>query len=377
MITATELRETLLAETNVLLYGPPATGKTHLVQELVGLLQGTSSEMEQIHLDTSKEAGYLQQAPVGSFKVFWVTFHQTYSYEDFVIGLRPDLDASSPLKLKPEPGILLSAAAHAAIPGNSSLIVIDEINRGNVSRVLGEFITLMEAEKRLLDDGQPSPTTVSVRLPYLKDGDTIALSPGQTVSNPFSMPTRLYTLATMNSVDRSAAPLDAAIRRRFRVIDLFPDRALLASAVGLASVEPAQDIDLTSVEGIKALAVSLLDAVNARIQWFLGRDYQLGQWYLSGLKNATSLHEAKAALAGAWSGRIWPQLEDTFALHPEQLALVVGLKEGLDTGALTLAKLPEDAIELGGVPAPVMGATASDDEVVEVLRGLVKRLTAD
>lgn len=377
MTTATELRETLLAETNVLLYGPPATGKTHLVQELVHLLEGTSVENTDIHLDTTKEAGYLREAPSGNFKVFWVTFHQSYSYEDFVIGLRPDLDSSSPLKLKPEPGVLLAAAAYAAIPGNSSLIVIDEINRGNVSRVLGEFITLMEPEKRLLHDGQPSPTTVSVRLPYLEDGESISLGPGLTISNPFAMPSRLYTLATMNSVDRSAAPLDAAIRRRFRVLDLFPDRALLASAVGLLGTEPAHDIDLTSLDGVRGLAVSLLDAVNTRIQWFLGRDYQLGQWYLSGLENAASLSEAKASLAGAWTGRIWPQLEDTFALHPEQLAWVLGLEEGLDTGALKLTMPPEDAIELGGIPAPVMGATASDDEVIEVLRSLVMRLTSN
>ena len=73
----------------------------------------------------------------------------------------------------PRPGILLELAEWARIPGNESLLIIDEINRGNVSRIFGEFITLIEPDKRLAPDGSATPTTVSVRLPFVDAGTPV------------------------------------------------------------------------------------------------------------------------------------------------------------------------------------------------------------
>ena len=156
-------------------------------------------------------------------KVGWVTFHQSYSYEEFIVGLRPDPASEKLLSLEPSPGLLLELAEWARVPGQSSLLVIDEINRGNVSRVFGEFITLIEPDKRLADDGHPTDRTVAINLPYIKPGIPVTVQvdgADVNVENPFTMPLRLYTLASMNSVDKSIAPLDSALRRRFHVSSL-------------------------------------------------------------------------------------------------------------------------------------------------------------
>ena len=107
----------LLSETNVLLYGPPGTGKTHLVQEVANLFKGQDIPSG-IFLNTELERDFLQRQEERRCKIFWVTFHQSYSYDNFVIGLRLDIKSDIPLTLKPEPGVLLQAAAYASrVPG--------------------------------------------------------------------------------------------------------------------------------------------------------------------------------------------------------------------------------------------------------------------
>ena len=172
-----------------MLYGPPGTGKTHLAQEVATLLEGEGA-ISATYLDTESEQHFLQAHKEPRCKVFWVTFHQSYAYDNFVIGLRPDLQSKSPLGLKPEPGVLLQAAAHASRAGHSSLIVIDEVNRGNVGQVFGDFITIMEPDKRLADDGNPTPSTVYVTLPYVAQGDSIQVDLRALrveMPNPFAM----------------------------------------------------------------------------------------------------------------------------------------------------------------------------------------------
>lgn len=376
---AKSLHTVLTEDTNVLLYGPPGTGKTHLVQEIATFFGG-GEYGEAVYVDTERERAFLSSRPRS--RVFWVTFHQTYSYDSFVVGLRPDLDSESPLKLKPEPGVLLQAAAHAAIPGNRSLIVIDEINRGNVSEVFGDFITIMEPDKRLSDDGTPNARTVLATLPHVARGSAVDVELDgivTRVANPFAMPRRVYTLATMNSVDRSAAPLDAAIRRRFRIVNIPVDLNGIAEVLGLdaASVK-VEGAEPSSVGGVKVLAAYLLHLLNLRIEWFLGRDFQLGQWYLQPLSDAENLNEAVTALAEIWTGRIWPQLEESFALRPEQLVALLALDPSQTTGVLRMSAAPPDsARELGAVATPSFDTSASATDIVDSLHGLASRLSSE
>ena len=380
---AQELLSLLLSETNVLLYGPPGTGKTHLVQEVAYLLEREGNDSA-IYLDTGREQGFLRSHGELRFKTFWVTFHQSYSYDNFVIGLRPDLETDRLLALRPEPGVLLQAAANASHKGQASLIVIDEINRGNVGQVFGDFITLMEPDKRLAEDGSPTPLTVHVTLPYVVPANSHKGDLGKAgmdLQSPFALPRRVYTLATMNSVDRSAAPLDAAIRRRFRIVNLNVSRDAIAETLALEakSIE-FENVSLESVSGIKTLAAYLLIELNKRIEWFLGRDIQLGQWYLGPLadvQNSEETEEAIRVLANIWGGRIWPQLEESFALRPDQLGALLMINSSGTTGVLKQSSPPETAVDFGASPVPSFDTSASAVAVAEALLEITRRLSQD
>lgn len=169
---------------NVILYGPPGTGKTYSA----------------LRIARQWEAKY------GTDCVFRVTFHPSYDYEDFVEGFRPKEDA--PDEYEKQPGVLLEAIKRADryelqagdTEARRVLVLIDEINRGDVARIFGELITYIEPDKR----GEP------VRL---------AQSPGKSID----IPGNLYFLGTMNTADKSVSMLDIALRRRFAFVELPPD----------------------------------------------------------------------------------------------------------------------------------------------------------
>lgn len=378
-MNAEELRDLLLKETNVLLYGPPGTGKTHLVQQVATLLAGEEDAASSVVLDTALEHQFLQLQQGIRCKVFWVTFHQSYYYDNFVVGLRSDLDSDKLLALKPEPGVLLRAAAYAAHPGHASLIVIDEVNRGLVGQIFGDFITTIEPDKRLDEEDNVTKETVQVDLPYIAEGNSIQIEAdglSGTIGNPFAMPHRVFTLATMNSIDRTAAPLDAAIRRRFRVVNLSVDREAIAEALGIdkTSINIA-GANLQDVHGVKVLAAYLLDVINTRIEWFLGRDFQFGQWYLGPLTRAEQLEEAVNALANIWAGRIWPQLEETFALRPDQLIVLLRLGQLGPNDVLSLTSPDEAAMEVGALPTPRFTASADAESIGRTLLAIAQGLS--
>ena len=160
----------------VILQGPPGTGKTYVAQKLAGCLAGAP---ERVRL---------------------VQFHPSYAYEDFVQGFRPTLNDGQP-GFELTKGPLLDAAADAyAEPDQKHFLVIDEINRGNLSKVFGELYYLLEYRDH------------EMRLQY---------SPSST---RFSLPKNLYIIGTMNTADRSIALVDLALRRRFHFVEFHPDK---------------------------------------------------------------------------------------------------------------------------------------------------------
>jgi 5-methylcytosine-specific restriction protein B len=219
--------------------------------------------------------------------VVWTTFHQSYSYEDFIEGIRPKADESGELSYPVVPGPLLELAKRAATqPDKKFVLVIDEINRGNIAKVFGELITLLEDDKR---------GTLSIRLPYS----------GQT----FTVPPNLYVLGTMNTADRSIALLDVALRRRFAFVELRPQPELLAgTVVGGPEAEVALD--------------ALLSGLNARIRPHLGRDYEIGHSYLLKVKAAPTNRQAET-LEFVWNNQIVPLLHEYFYSQPDKLRQVL------------------------------------------------------
>jgi 5-methylcytosine-specific restriction protein B len=169
-----------------------------------------------------------------------VTFHPSYTYEDFVEGYKPQSTGSGGLELALEDGVFKRVCRAARLkPDEPFLLLIDEINRGNIPKIFGELITLLEHDKRGL----------TVTLPQSRE--------------KFEVPRNVHVLGTMNTADRSIRLLDAALRRRFAFIELMPDTGPLQGAV------------------VGGLDLALfLEILNGRIAKTEGREKQIGHSFL-------------------------------------------------------------------------------------------------
>jgi 5-methylcytosine-specific restriction protein B len=254
-----EINATLEKKGQVILYGPPGTGKTYYAdlaaRELAarswcGRSFGDLSADEQADLFGS---GAEQAGAIAS-----CTFHPGYGYEDFIEGFRP-VETNGALVFRLEKGVFKRICERAeAKPDKDFFLIIDEINRGDIPRIFGELITLLEKDKRGRE----------VLLPLSHE--------------PFSVPENVHLIGTMNTADRSIALLDTALRRRFGFIELMPDATVLHG----------------SVEGIPLGA--WLDALNGRIRTNVGRDgrnLQIGHSYLMAHgRPIADMHEFREAL---------------------------------------------------------------------------------
>lgn len=245
----------------------------------------------------------------------FVTFHQSYGYEDFVQGIKPVMsddtgENDGSLSYRVEPGIFMRACEYACqnagyaglaesleddrnerkrrfAEASPFYLVIDEINRGNIANIFGELITLIETDKRL---GNENETVVT--LPYSK--------------LPFGVPGNLYIVGTMNTADRSVEALDAALRRRFSFVEAYPNSEIIAQPEEFA-------VDLQR----------LLDAINERLTITLDRDHTIGHAYFTGIKDSADPLEA---LAETFRRKIIPQLQEYFYGAPKRLRAILGEK---------------------------------------------------
>jgi 5-methylcytosine-specific restriction protein B len=240
----------------------------------------------------------------------FVTFHQSYGYEEFVEGLRPVLagDAEAgEVAYEIRPGAFKELCRKARqAPDQRFAMVIDEINRGNISKIFGELITLIETDKRDPLDGSAPP--VEVVLAYSGE--------------KFSVPANVDIIGTMNTADRSLALLDTALRRRFDFVPLLPDTRAKKVAGDTDSAPLAGLVVTTDAGTIDARR--MLERINERIEALYDRDHCIGHAYLTGIARATDGPQRFEALATAFRQRIVPLLEEYFFEDWRKIRLVLG-----------------------------------------------------
>lgn len=244
-----------------------------------------------------------------------ITFHPSYTYEDFIEGFRPTRTSTGMLELALTDGIFKRVCkAASADPGRRYVVLIDEINRGNIPKIFGELITLIERDKRAL----------TVQLP--QSGDE------------FAVPANLLIIGTMNTADRSIHLLDTALRRRFSFIELLPDGELLAG----------------STAGPLALDV-FLDNLNDRIRQRVGREKQVGHAMF--FDNNGEVIDTAEGFAAVFRHELLPLLQEYLYEDYKQLAVLLG--PVIDTEAERLSPVVGDPEALCEALANQLNANAS------------------
>ncbi len=269
----------------IIFYGPPGTGKTFIAQALV---------------DSYEPEDPAEELPGSHFEI--VQFHPSYTYEDFFEGYRPsttspeDKDSSQQsLSFTLKPGPLKRLADRACLePTRPFFLVIDEINRGNIAKIFGELYFLLEYRDR------------AITLQYSDAA--------------FSLPENLFIIGTMNTVDRSIATVDSAIRRRFAFVELSPRK------------EPTRGALARSGNSVGA---QLQEELNSRLS-DRGADLSVGPSYFFGLTTQESLQQV-------WDYDILPLLVDYFygVKTPDQVESEYALNTFLTSGSDEEAELED------------------------------------
>lgn len=272
---------------NLILYGPPGTGKTYnSAIYAVAICDGMSREELTDYAAVMARYNELKKAG----RIAFTTFHQSYGYEEFIEGIKPVVDdVKGEIGYTIEPGIFKKFCEKAEkCIAEPHIFIIDEINRGNISKIFGELITLIECTKR-----EGMPEEASAVLPYS--------------GKEFTVPSNVYILGTMNTADRSIALMDTALRRRFQFIEMMPDTQVLV------------DIHVDKVEDLNVAA--MLEKINERITFLYDREHTIGHAFFTELQGENATIEK---LQSIFEKSVIPLLQEYFYEDYKKIQLVLG-----------------------------------------------------
>jgi len=279
-------------------YGPPGTGKTlSAVREAVKIVEPGFDDKGNPTTSFEKFNDYRDQCA-------FITFHPSLQYEDLVESIRPviseddfvTIDDDAPnevaqkgqLRYRVHEGLLLRMIRRALqVPGKEFVIVIDEINRGDVSRILGPLISTLDSDKRV---GAEFPIGIELQHPRAEE-----------LESRLFMPSNLHLIGTMNSSDRNIALVDHALRRRFDFIQIPPEPSLLRDTTDTPSVDCGR----------------LLRTLNARIEHLLDADHCIGHGYFVGCDTNSKVIDRLAT-------KVIPLLREYFYGNEGLMLLILG-----------------------------------------------------
>lgn len=301
---------------NTILYGPSGTGKTYYaaiyavaicknetvesveemgyekVMEEYGNLTGQAQSEASKQLESQNLMEFRAQVDEPEqqkAQIYFTTFHPSYSYEDFMEGMKPDPEEQREDRYKIESGAFKKFCEEAGKDENKNknyVFIIDEINRGNIPEIFGELVTLIEESKR---------GKMTVNLTY--SGDS------------FTVPENVYILGTMNTADHSMALMDIALRRRFKFIEKMPEPNSVFEKLGIETIQDGQ-LNL----------VKMLETINKRIELLCDRDHTIGHAYFVELQNEPSIEK----LGEIFRQSIIPMLQGYFHEDYRKIQLVLG-----------------------------------------------------
>ena len=325
-IIKNKIDKKIITVKNQILFGPPGTGKTFSTKnKSISIISNKSMENTILSKEKKEQLDIDYERLYNEERIRFITFHPSYAYEDFMEGIRPEIKSdSNEIKFELKNGIFknmcfkalkefdeinllkdwsdykdstmasLNQEVRAKLKDSNSdsinryVLIIDEINRGDISKIFGELITLIEDDKRIGKDNQ-----LIVQLPYSRDN--------------FGIPPNLYIIGTMNTADRSLALLDIALRRRFEFEEMKPDFQILKKDnLNILGIE----IDFDELDK----SIKALENINIKLgeNQDIGKDKKIGHAYLMNIKT-------NEQLMNVWKNKILPLLEEYYFFDKQSL----------------------------------------------------------